>query len=551
MGSNELDLNIHTIQASVAVTNEVQSILTEVDGVDEVQEISITCDDVTAEVQTIVTTAVDINEEQTISLISDDVDEIQLVRIYGDNQVEVQSVQVSVLRVNEVQRFGVVISNISTDGDGVQSTACAGISVGDPCPDIESALAGSFTVSLDFDCCGHAAGGGVNYCQLALSEYDPSLGRIVCSPGLVNDPYSGSDYCVSEPVMHSLGSSEGDAGTLQHVLNNLVDDNGVSFMTSVNIPDKQEAVSVIRIGRIKTKGSCPLNQIENSPATCSGEYELLYEVTFDAIHSSGDVPPLTVVTSDFRLDTKSSSYDSVMCPTSHFVHSCEEPTGAALDSDHGSFYNGESGSIAIESTKGSQPTGMITLDYECESSVERLPDGNSMIVSIDGMAASFYHAGFVGDMTVGQQIRFSAGDGIDRYRKISGVDLATEGVTFGTRAPVNGATYTDVEFGDYFSDWDESDGSSGVSSQCQASRHHTTLPITLNTYDSAMSVTDWRGKIGALPVIDSSGIGVSRSLLPDLSVDIGLIVFGRYVPSSPPLMSFNNSLIALGGTLCL
>jgi hypothetical protein len=174
---------------------------------------------------------------------------------------------------------------------------------------------------------------------MPMSEYDPSLGRVVRSPGLVNDLYSGCDHCVSELVIHALCSSEGDAGTLQHVLNNLVNDNGVSFVTSVNVPGKQQAVSVIQIGCIKTKGLCTLNHIENSPATCTGEYELLYEVTFDAVHSSGNIPPLTVVMSDFRLDTTSSAYGSAMCPTSHFVHGCEEPTGAALDSDHGSFYS--------------------------------------------------------------------------------------------------------------------------------------------------------------------------------------------------------------------
>ena len=57
----------------------------------------------------------------------------------------------------------------------------------------------------------------MNYCQLALSECDSSLGRVVCSPGLVNNPYSGSDHCVSEPVTYSVGSSKGDAGTLKHV----------------------------------------------------------------------------------------------------------------------------------------------------------------------------------------------------------------------------------------------------------------------------------------------------------------------------------------------
>ncbi len=177
MGSNEVDLNVQTIQATVAVTNEVQSIKTEVDGVDEVQEIATTCDDVTAEVQMIVTTAVDTNEEQAISTISDDVDEIQLVRLQGDNQEEVQSVQISVPRGNEVQKFGIVISNINTDGDGIQSNACTGIPAGDPCPDIENALAGAFTVSFDFDYCGSNSNGGVNFCQLALSKYEPSMGK--------------------------------------------------------------------------------------------------------------------------------------------------------------------------------------------------------------------------------------------------------------------------------------------------------------------------------------------------------------------------------------
>lgn len=61
---------------------------------------------------------------------------------------------------------------------------------------------------------------------------------------------------------------------------------------------------------------------------------------FDAVHSSGDVPPLTVVTSTFKLDTTSNSYRNAICPLSHFVDGCEEPVGAALDFDHGSFYDG-------------------------------------------------------------------------------------------------------------------------------------------------------------------------------------------------------------------
>jgi hypothetical protein len=95
VGSKELELNIHTIQAIVAVTNEIQSILTDVESVDEIQEILTICDDFIAEIQMIVTTAVDTNEEQPLPLISEDIEEIQIVRIYKDNQVKVQSVQVS------------------------------------------------------------------------------------------------------------------------------------------------------------------------------------------------------------------------------------------------------------------------------------------------------------------------------------------------------------------------------------------------------------------------------------------------------------------------
>jgi hypothetical protein len=54
------------------VTNEIQSILTEVKGVDKTQEISMACDDVTVEVQMFVPTAVNTNEEQTLLLILDD-----------------------------------------------------------------------------------------------------------------------------------------------------------------------------------------------------------------------------------------------------------------------------------------------------------------------------------------------------------------------------------------------------------------------------------------------------------------------------------------------
>jgi hypothetical protein len=78
----------------------------------------------------------------------------------GDAQNEIQSVQVdTVPRLNEVQKLGVVVSNINTAGDGVQSTAFS-----------RGLGRFIFTVSFYFDNfnCGGGSG-SVNYCQLAFS----------------------------------------------------------------------------------------------------------------------------------------------------------------------------------------------------------------------------------------------------------------------------------------------------------------------------------------------------------------------------------------------
>ena len=191
---------------------------------------------------------------------------------------------------------------------------------------------------------------------------------------------------------------------------------------------------------------------------------------------------------------------------------------AALDANHGSFYNGEAGSEAIEYT-----SGFVSLDYECESSIVVLSDSYSMVVSLDGMTATFDDVGFTGNMAAGQWIRFNAGDGIDYYRRIISIDAISDTVSFDEQAPTVGASYTDVEYGDYLSDWSEANGSSGVSSHCAAARVRTTLPIDVNIHNSAISEADWKGKIGALPTIDSSGIVVSRYLALDLSIEIGFI----------------------------
>ena len=169
--SPDTTVEVQALRATVEVINEAQSVQSNVNGVDEIQMITTTCDDVIAEVQTIATTAVDRDEEQRIMLIADDIDEIQLVRTHCDNVDKIQRVTVSLSRVNEVQKLGILISHINTDGDNVNSAACHGINVGEPCQDIEDAISGTFTVAFEFDKCG-GGGDNANYCQAALTNYD-------------------------------------------------------------------------------------------------------------------------------------------------------------------------------------------------------------------------------------------------------------------------------------------------------------------------------------------------------------------------------------------
>jgi len=226
-----------------------------------------------------------------------------------------------------------LISDIHTNDVGNASFPCNGVAVGYPCQDIEDALTESFTVSFDFDDCG---GGKGNFCQEALSKYKPSLGIISCTPSLVSSLSTGGDHCVSNPVIQSSIINEGDEGSLEWAINSLIDDNGANFMTVDSIPNKQSAVSVSISGIIKEKESC-IHDVSNGPAVCSGSYEISYSVTFDAYHSSGDVPPLTIVNSDLKIDLGNALYATGICPSFQFSHGCVTPVGSALDHSHGRF----------------------------------------------------------------------------------------------------------------------------------------------------------------------------------------------------------------------
>jgi len=477
---SDVVVEVQSVVVASDVENERQLVRTSVDGRDEVQTVTTTCDDVVAEVQTITTSIIEKDEVQVISFSRPDVDEIQEVRVQGDDIPGIQSVQVSVSRINEVQKLGIIIYNISTGGE----SACVGVAEGDPCEDVEKSISGSFTVSYDFDNCGGL--GDANFCQAALSKYEPTIGIVSCNPSSVADPRIGGEHCVSNPVTLSFSSLEGDAGTLQKALNDLIDDNGKPFMTVFNVPGKKTAVTVKRTGKIKKKASCSSTDLQ--PASCMGSYEIEYLIMFDAYHSSGDVPPVTVVQSTIKIDTSSMWYKTKLCSSDLFPNGCKGPIVMSQSpAGLGNFYDGAEESTAIEVIKGNQPSGAIVLNYECESDVVRLKNGH--MASLGGSTVVFTDADYVRDMKKGQWVRFSSGS-LDAYREILFTDTHNATVTF--TSPVNSFShFTDVEYGDYFSDFGGEHGNSGVSALCQESRIHQTLPIDVSEPLESLSTSDW------------------------------------------------------------
>jgi len=513
---SNVTLESQAIQASVKVVNEQQLVRTKVEGKDEIQTITVTGDEVVAEVQTISITAIDTDEQQNIEIHSDDVDEIQLIRTSSADIPEIQMVEVSVPRIYEVQQIGILISNINTLGDNETGYGCFDLNEGDPCRDIEDAISGNFTVSFDFTSCGGT--GSANYCQAALSKFEPDIGIISCSIESVSDLALGGDHCVSVPVTHNFSAIEGDIGTLQYALDNLLDDSGKKYMMSPNSPHKQTAVSVDRIGRIKSKGGCSIDPY-GGPAACDGEYEVLYNITFDSPISSGDVPPITIVNSNVKLDTGSEAFQEYLCNSTRFPNGCSPPIGSAADS-HGSFYESETFPIyAVEFINGSQPSGTIIIDYECESTVKKIPSG-TLMNSYSNSSIDFTDDSVPYDMISGQWIRYSSGSKTHYYRQIASLDFEKKSVIL-TSPTSTTSQYSDVEYGYYYSDWNnEEDGYSGVSNQCRLSPVHSSPEIDVAIDSALASISDWKQKLGSIPTINGSGILVSRDIT-DFNNNIG------------------------------
>jgi hypothetical protein len=387
---------------------------------------------------------------------------------------------------------------------------------GESCPEIEAAIAGSFVLSFDFDMCG-GGGSEANFCQEEITKYAPVIGTLSCNPTAVADPAVGGNHCVSVPVTIDFDSTESDVGTLEYELNMLVDDNGQGFMTEGDIPGKTTGVTVTRSIRIKTKGTCSLGGV-GVPATCAGEYEIEYVIEFDAVHTSGDVPSIVVVGSTLELDTASVSYSTNGCPAVYYVDGCDLPIGGALSVQHGDLYNGVAAQNAYKLRKGTHPSigSTIVLNYECESQTVQLTGGHTMTTVLGSNNATFSDGTILSGIFLGHWVRCNSGVGSDVYHEVVSVSATT--MVFVEVAAVSHA-YLDVEIGDFYPD---PDGSSGVSTDCAASRIHSTLDIDVGEGDEAISLVDWITKIGALPVIGVTGVVLSRQLA-SLATDIGYI----------------------------
>ena len=125
--------------ASVEVTNERQTVRTNVTGVDEVQMITVMADEVMDTVMTVTTTASDYNEEQSITIDATDLDEVQTLRTQVAAVLESQTLTVSATRRNEVQTVTITLEGDTSSGGAVTALA--------------SALGGSYQLKLDTRTC--------------------------------------------------------------------------------------------------------------------------------------------------------------------------------------------------------------------------------------------------------------------------------------------------------------------------------------------------------------------------------------------------------------
>ena len=140
---------------------------------------------------------------------------------------------------------------------------------------------------------------------------------------------------------------------------------------------------------------------------------------------------------------------------------------------------------------GSQPSGTIVIEYECESTVKKIPLGTLMNGYSNSLVA-FTDNNLPSDVIPGQWIRHSSGSKPHYCSQIASLDFERNSVMLSSPSSTT-SQCSDVECGCYYSDWNNVEGEySGVSHECHLSPVHSSPEIDVTIDLSLASTFDWR-----------------------------------------------------------
>jgi len=314
VAESDVIIERQAIRVVAEVYNEIQVVRSEVNGTDEVQTVTVSCDDVTNEVQRITTNAVDIDEVQTIELTGTDVDEVQLIQTYTQSVPEVQVVEIISERNVPIQTVGVILSGIDTD-------SCT---VGQSCSDIENQFSGYFRLHFNPNKCGTSAKvDDSNWCIIALKSMGISS-------------YSCSDTtCLTDFI--KFGSSAAD---VENALCSIKSSGGVEIMKDAN----DTCVTVAK------------NSYTIVSDGTNGAYVVSYNISFDGAIFRGKIPALNITGTNVTFAGSTAKARSNYTSGGYYYQ-----VGLAT----------AAGEAFIEQ-QGNQPDGSITLTYLCEASTRSM-----------------------------------------------------------------------------------------------------------------------------------------------------------------------------------
>jgi hypothetical protein len=233
------------------------------------------------------------------------------VQSYVAGVPEVQIVDVSSMRVNELQTFGVIVN-------GVDTSSCTS---GLVCSVVEAGFSGYYRLQFDPNQCGtYSDHVNSNWCVVALND------------GGVTGYDCSSTSCLTPYI--PIGAS---ASAVQSALCGITGSGTQSFMTS---PDGL-CVSV------------NMTSIAVNISPTVGTYMIMYSVLFEGQFVRGNVPALSVSFQNVSHATIGSTFTSTYTNISSLVVTT---LGSVATTNN----------VAFTLIEGNQPDGLFTLTYACE-----------------------------------------------------------------------------------------------------------------------------------------------------------------------------------------